>query len=83
MPSDQAFADLFTYVLELTAAQNVILRLLEQSNSGFDRTQVDRDIFEEIQRLQRIREVSDLRSTRDSDLLVKALIAIESRQWKR
>ena len=68
MPTDQQLTDLFTYMLDLAATQNVILRALKH-RMGMNLDGIAEEIRNETLKLYSIREVSELRSTRDLSLL--------------
>ena len=82
MPTDQQLTDLFTYILDVVATQQVILRRMAHGLSADEKLEIKREIQQETMRLYQIREVSDLRSGRNLDLLSSTVDAIKRDQWK-
>ena len=80
MPSDAQFTELFAYILDLVATQNVLLKALR--DRGADPVQIDEAISAETMRLYGLREVSNFRAARNPVLLSQALESLKDARWK-
>ena len=80
MPNDSQFTELFAYVIDLVATQNVLLKALR--DRGADPKSIDDAIQAETMRLYGLRPVTEFRAARNPALLSQALESLKDARWK-